>query len=139
MATKTTRTDSTEPSVTEATPDKAAKGRGPSLNRVSMIGRIATDPVLRYTSNSVAVTNFRLANNGTSEVQFFRVVTWRGLAAIAAKYLTKGRLVYISGRLGSRTWTGQDGVERYELEITATDIQFLSAKAAGDPPASAAA
>lgn len=139
MATKTTRTDTTETSVTEATPDKAAKRRGPSLNRVSMIGRVATDPVLRNTPNGVAVTNFRLANNGTYDVQFHRIVAWRGLAEIAAKYLSKGRLVYISGRLGSRTWTGQDGVERWELEITAQDIQFLSAKAAGYPPAAVAA
>lgn len=48
-------------------------------------------------------------------------------------------MVYVSGRLGSRTWTAQDGVERWELEITAQDIQFLSAKAAGYPPAAVAA
>jgi single-strand DNA-binding protein len=124
-------TDRAVPRIIQRAPEKAAKRRGPSLNQVSMIGRIATDPVLRYTSNGVAVTNFRLANNGTYEVQFHRIVAWRGLAEIAAKYLSKGRLVYVSGRLGSRTWTGQDGVERWELEITAADIQFLSAKAAG--------
>ena len=139
MATKTTRTDTTETSVADATPEKAARRRGPSLNRVSLIGRIATDPVLRYTPNGVAVTNFRLANNGTYEVQFHRIAAWRGLAEIATKYLSKGRLVYVSGRLSSRTWTGRDGVQRWELEIIAEDIQFLSAKAAGYPPAAAAA
>ena len=73
MATKTTRTDTTETSVTEATAEKGARRRGPSLNRVSLIGRVATDPVLRYTPNGVAVTNFRLANNGTYAVQFHRI------------------------------------------------------------------
>ena len=139
MATKTTRTDSTESTVTAATPENGARHRGPSLNRVSLIGRIATDPVLRYTPNGVAVTNFRLANNGTYEVQFHRIAAWRGLAEIAAKYLSKGRLVYVSGRLSSRSWTGRDGFQRWELEIVAEDIQFLSAKAAGSPPAAVAA
>jgi single-strand DNA-binding protein len=63
-------------------------------------------------------------------VPFRRITAWRGLAEIAANYLSKGRLVYVSGRLSSRTWTGQDGVERWELEILTEDIQFLSAKAA---------
>ena len=131
MATKTTRTDTTETTVTEAIPGKAAKRRGPSVNRVSLIGRIATDPVLRYTPNGTAVTNFRLANNGSYQVQFHTIVAWRGLAEIAAKYLSKGRLVYVSGHLSSRTWTGSDGQDRWALEIIAEDIQFLSAKAAG--------
>lgn len=139
MATKTTRADTTATPVTEATPEKGARRRGPSLNRVSLIGRIATDPVLRHTPNGIAVTNFRLANNGTYEVQFHRIAAWRGLAEIAAKYLSKGRLVYVSGRLSSRTWTGRDGAQRWELEIIAEDIQFLSAKAAGYPPAAVAA
>jgi single-strand DNA-binding protein len=139
MATKTTRTDTTETSVTEATPDKGAPRRGPSLNRVSLIGRIASDPVLRYTPKGVAVTNFRLANNGTYRVQFHTIVAWRGLAETAAKYLSKGRLAYVSGRLSSRTWTGQDGQSRWALEIIAEDIQFLSARVAGYPPAAVAA
>jgi len=99
------------------------------------IGRVATDPVLRYSPKGVAVTKFRLANNGTYEVQFHTIVAWRGLAEIAAKYLSKGRLVYISGRLSSRSWTGQDGAKRWAPEIIAEDIQFLSAKAAGYPQA----
>lgn len=139
MATKTTRSDTTETTVTEASSEKGARRRGPSLNRVSLIGRIATDPMLRYTPKGAAVTNFRLANNGTYEVQFHTIVAWRGLAEIAAKYLSKGRLVYVSGRLSSRTWTGSDGQDRWALEIIAEDIQFLSANAAVYPPAAAAA
>lgn len=139
MATKTTRTDTTETSVTEAIREKGAKGRGPSINRVSLIGRIATDPVLRYTPNGVVVTNFRLANNGTYEVQSHR--SSRGEDSLRSRPSTSPRVVWstFSGRLGSRIWTGQDGGERYELEIAATDIQFLSAKAAGYPPAAVAA
>lgn len=138
MATKTTRTDSTETPVTEATPNNGARRRGPSLNQVSLIGRVATDPVLRYTPNGIAVTSFRLANNGSYDVQFRTIVAWRGLAEIAAQYLSKGRLVYIGGRLQGRSWTAQDGTGRYALEIVANEIQFLTAKAAGSPPAAAA-
>ena len=128
MAAKTTRTDTTEMSVTETTPEKGARRRGPSLNRVSLIGRVATGPVLRHTPIGVPVARFRLANNGTYEVQFHTIVAWRGLGEIAGKYLAQGRLVYVSVQMSSRTWTGQDGVGRWELEIIAEDIQFLSAK-----------
>lgn len=135
MATK----DKGTVSIEEATQHADRRRRGPFLNRLSLIGRVATTPVLRYTSNGVAVTNFRLANNGTDEVQFHTIVAWRGLAEIAAQYLSKGRLVFVAGRLGSRTWTAGDGTERFAPEIVATDIQFLSAKAAGSPPAAEAA
>jgi single-strand DNA-binding protein len=138
MATKVTAHDAAD---NAATPDtaQAPRRRGPSLNRVSLIGRLTADPKLRYTSNGTAVASFRIANNGTYETQFHTIVAWRGLAEIAAKYLSKGRLVYVSGRLTSQTWTGSDGQDRWALEIIAEDIQFLSAKAAGYPPAAVAA
>jgi single-strand DNA-binding protein len=124
MATKVTAPDA----VTTATPDTAPapRRRGPSLNRVSMIGRLTADPKLRYTSNGTAVASFRLANNGTYEVQYLDCIAWRGLAEIVAQHLTKGRLVYLSGRLHSRSWTGRDGLVRWALEIIADDIQFLT-------------
>jgi single-strand DNA-binding protein len=122
MATKVTAPDA----ATTATPDTAPapRRRGPSLNRVSLIGRLTADPKLRYTPNGTAVASFRIANNGTYEVQFHDIIAWRGLAEIAAEHLTKGRLVYLSGRLHSRSWTGQDGLGRWALEIIADDIQF---------------
>jgi single-strand DNA-binding protein len=128
MSTKVTQSDT----VATATPGTAPapRRRGPSLNRVSLIGRLTADPKLRYTSNGTAVTSFRIANNGTEAVQFHNIVTWRGLAEVAAEHLSKGRLVYLSGRLHSRSWTAADGTPRYAMEIIADNIQFLTPKPA---------
>lgn len=136
MATKVTA----PAAVTTANPDTAPapRRRGPSLNRVTLIGRLTADPQLRFTPNGIAVTSFRLANNGTDEVQFHNIVAWRGLAEIAAEHLSKGRLVYVGGRLHSRSWTTADGTPRYVLEIIADDIQFLTPKPAAAPAAAAA-
>src|SRR6202011_196593 len=110
MATK----DTAPTAATAATPDTApaARRRGPSLNRVSLIGRLTADPQLRYTTNGTAVASFRIANNGTYEVQYHSIVAWRGLAEIAAEHLSKGRLVYIGGRLLRRTPAPLDGSRR---------------------------
>jgi len=126
MATKVTAPDA----VTTATPDTASapRRRGPALNRVDLIGRLTADPKLRYTPNGIPVASFRIANNGTDEVQYRDVIAWRGLAEIVAEHLSKGRLVYVSGRLHSRNWTGQDGLRRWALEIIADNIQFLTPK-----------
>jgi single-strand DNA-binding protein len=136
MATKVTAPDA----VATATPDTAPapRRRGPSLNRVSLIGRLTADPKLRYTSNGTAVVNFRIANNGTDAVQFHNVIARRGLAEIAAEHLSKGRLVYLAGRLHSRTWTALDGTSRYALEIIADNIQFLTPKPYAAPASAAA-
>jgi single-strand DNA-binding protein len=114
----------------EATPQAAARQRGPSLNRVSLIDRLTADPQLRHTPNGIAVAKFTLANNGTDGVQFYTVVAWRRLGEVAAEYLSKGRLVYVSGRLTGRTWTAPDGTGRYAVDIVAGEIQFLSPKRA---------
>ena len=82
--------------------------------------------------------NFRIANNGTDAVQFHNVIAWRGLAEIAAEHLSKGRLVYLAGRLHSRTWTALDGTSRYALEIIADNIQFLTPKPYAAPASAAA-
>jgi single-strand DNA-binding protein len=136
MATKVTA----PAAVTTATPDTAPapRRRGPSVNRVTLIGRLTADPQLRYTPNGTAVASFRIANNGTDDVQFHNIIAWRRLAEIAAEHLSKGRLVYIGGRLHGRSWTGLDGTSRYALEIIADDIQFLTPKPAAVPTAAAA-
>jgi single-strand DNA-binding protein len=137
MATKVTAPDAADNAANPDTPP-APRRSGPSLNRVSLIGRLTADPKLRYTSNGIAVANFRIANNGTYEVQFHDIVAWRGLAEIAAEHLSKGRLVYIGGRLSSRSWTGKDGLERWALQIIADDIQFLTPRGYAAPVAAAA-
>jgi len=107
-----------------------------SFNKIIIVGNLGRDPELRYTPQGVAVCNFSLATNEkkrdkSGELQdvttWFRVTLWRNQAENAAKYLTKGRPVYIEGRLGVEEWTDRDGKSRYTLEVQATDMQFISA------------
>ena len=104
------------------------------LNKMLVIGNLGGDPEMRYTSNGDAVTSFSVATNRRyttrdgeqrEETEWFRVVTWRQLAEQCNQYLTKGRRVYVEGRLKSDTWTGQDGTTRFTNEITANQVVFL--------------
>jgi single-strand DNA-binding protein len=112
-----------------------------SFNKIIIVGNLGRDPELRYTPQGVAVCNFSLATNEkkrdkSGELQdvttWFRVTLWRNQAENAAKYLTKGRPVYIEGRLGVEEWTDRDGKTRYTLEVQATDMQFISAGPRGE-------
>jgi single-strand DNA-binding protein len=112
-----------------------------SFNKIIIVGNLGRDPELRYTPQGVAVCNFSLATNEkkrdkSGELQdvttWFRVTLWRNQAENAAKYLTKGRPVYIEGRLGVEEWTDRDGKSRYTLEVQATDMQFISAGPRGE-------
>src|SRR6266852_4029627 len=97
------------------------------LNKVILIGRLATDPELKYTASGVAVTSFRLAVNrpftskttGERETDFIDIVAWRQSAEFAANYLNKGRLVAIDGSLQIRSWVAQDGTKRRTAEVVA--------------------
>ena len=110
------------------------------LNRVMMIGRLGTEPEMRYTANGTATTSFRLAVNRRSrapegqepreETDWFTVVTWQKLAEIASQYLAKGARVYVEGRLQSRSWEGQDGQKRYASEIITNDLIMLDSRQA---------
>lgn len=102
------------------------------LNRVILIGRLATEPDLRYTLHGVAVTTFRIAvdrpftnQQGERETDFINIVTWRKLAEICADNLTKGRLVAVEGRLQTRSYQAQDGSTRWATEVVADNVRFL--------------
>lgn len=101
------------------------------LNRVVLIGRLATDPELKYTPSGIAVTTFRLAvdrrpnSQGEKETDFVSIVAWRQSAEFAANYLTKGRLVAVDGRLQIRSWVAQDGTKRNAAEVVADDLRGL--------------
>ncbi|MCL6519003.1 MAG: single-stranded DNA-binding protein [Armatimonadetes bacterium] len=102
------------------------------LNRVVLIGRLATDPELKYTPSGIAVATFRLAVSrnvsnaqGEREADFIPIVTWRQAAEFAATYLTKGRLVAIDGRLQIRSWVAQDGSRRSTAEVVAEKLRSL--------------
>lgn len=105
-----------------------------SFNKIILVGHLGKDPELRYTPQGVAVCNFTMATNDkrrdqAGELQdvtmWFKVTLWRQQAENAAKYLAKGRQVYIEGRLRVEDWTDRDGNNRYTLEVQATDMQFI--------------
>ena len=111
-------------------------------NRVILIGRLTQDPELKYTQNGTAVTRFTLAVDrrfNREETDFINIVIWRGLAENCAKYLGKGRLAAIEGRLQVRSYEGQDGQRRWVTEVVADDVRFLdrgNATEGGAPPVS---
>lgn len=104
------------------------------LNKVFLIGRVASDPEIRTTPQGQAVCSFRIATNRiwtdqeTKEKQqkteFHTVVTWRRLAEIASQYLHKGSLVFIEGRIENRSWDAQDGTKKFRTEIVAETMQL---------------
>lgn len=116
-----------------------------SLNKVQLIGNLATDPELKYTANGSMVCNFVIATNrrynrsdGTTgeEAEFTTIVAWGKLAEVCQKILGKGMLTYVEGRLKTRSWDGQDGTKKYKTEIRASEVILLDSKereAAGMP------
>ena len=105
-----------------------------SMNKILVIGNVGNDPEMRYTPSGAAVTSFRLATNyayNTSdgerreETEWFSVSAWGRLAEQCNNYVTKGMRVYAEGRLKTRTWTGNDGQNRFSLEINADRVVFL--------------
>lgn len=101
------------------------------LNRVILIGRIATDPDAKTTPNGVRVCSFRIAVDRRPNAQgeriadFINVVAWRQQADFVANYLGKGRLIGIDGRLQVRTWTATDGTRRNAAEVVVESIEAL--------------
>ena len=113
------------------------------LNKMLLIGNVGRDPEMRYTPNGNAVTSFSLAVNWRytprdgeprEETEWFRIVTWNRLAETCNNYVTKGRKVYVEGRLKSNRWVGQDGETRFSNEVIADTVTFLSSPQGGGPP-----
>ena len=105
-----------------------------SLNRVQLIGNLTRDPELRYTPTGTAVCSFSIATNRSwttdtgekkDEADFHRIVAWSKLAEICSQFLTKGRKVYVEGRLTTKNWTGQDGSQRSTTEVVISDMILL--------------
>ncbi len=102
------------------------------VNRVLLVGRLCTDPELKYTPSGIAVANFRIAvdrsfNNaqGERETDFIDVVAWRQNAEFVNTYLGKGRLVLIEGKLQVRQWQTPDGQRRRNTEVVAEQVRAL--------------
>ena len=105
------------------------------MNKVVLIGRLTRDPELRYTSSNIPAASFSLAvnrpfqsQNGVREADFINIVMWRKQAETAKKYLTKGSLIAVEGRIQTRNYDGADGKKVYVTEVVADNFEFLESK-----------
>lgn len=111
-----------------------------NLNRVFILGNMAADPEQRALPSGQAVANFSVATNRTwtdrdgkkqEAAEFHRIVAFGRLAEIVTQYLAKGRLVFVEGRLQTRSWQAQDGSKRHQTEIVAEGLQLGPRTAGG--------
>ncbi|KKM12918.1 hypothetical protein SY88_01040 [Clostridiales bacterium PH28_bin88] len=105
------------------------------MNNVSLVGRLAGDPGLRYTEGGTALAGFVLAvdrpytdENGEKEVEFIKIVAFGKVGEACAKYLSKGRRVGVGGSLRTARWQGEDGRSRQRVEVVARMVEFLDGK-----------
>lgn len=108
-----------------------------SVNKVILVGNVGKDPETRHFESGIPKTTFSLATtesytnkNGerVSNTEWHNIVTWRGLAETAQKYVKKGMQLYIEGKIQSRSYDDKDGVKRYITEIVAETMQMLGRK-----------
>ena len=113
-----------------------------SVNKVILIGNLGRDPEVRYTPSGTAVANFSIATteNWTnkdgekqSHTEWHRIVAWRRLGEICGEYLSKGKQVYIEGRIRTNEWEDQEGNKRRTTEIEALNMQMLGSRAQAEP------
>ena len=120
------------------------------LNKIFLQGRLVADPELRHTQSGVAVASFRLAvdrdfkdrETGERKADFINIVAWRQTAEFVTRFLTKGRLAIVEGKLQTRDYTDRDGNRRYATEVVADNVYFGDSRRDGEggyspaPPAS---
>jgi single-strand DNA-binding protein len=120
------------------------------INKAILVGRLGKDPEVRYTPDGMMITNFTLATdeqrkdkNGerVQKTEWHRIVTFGKLAEICGKYLVKGKMVFVEGRIQTRAWEDKEGVKRSTTEIIASDMRMLDSKgqrsgdaSLGEPP-----
>lgn len=110
------------------------------LNNVVIMGRLTRDPELRRTQSGTAVTSFTMAvdrdfksQSGEKETDFIDVVAWRNTGEFAAKYLAKGRMAAVEGRIQVRNWQDKDGNRRKYVEVVADNVYFADSKRDSKP------
>lgn len=110
------------------------------LNSVIIMGRLTRDPELRRTQSGTAVTSFTMAvdrdfksQSGEKETDFIDVVAWRNTGEFAAKYLAKGRMAAVEGRIQVRDWQDKDGNRRKSVEVVADNVYFADSKRDSKP------
>ncbi|MFB0556270.1 MAG: single-stranded DNA-binding protein [Dehalococcoidia bacterium] len=114
-----------------------------SLNKIMLIGNVGTDPEMRYTPSGNPVTSFRMATGRRytdsggerrEETEWFRIVVFGKQAESCNQFVTKGKQVYVEGRLRTRNWEGQDGQKRVSVEVIANRVLFLGRRALAPLP-----
>lgn len=107
------------------------------VNKVILVGNVGKDPEVRYIDNDVPVAHFPLATSETyrskdgervTQTEWHNIVLWRGLARVVENYVKKGHLLYIEGKIRSRSYEDRDGNKRYITEIVADNMQMLTRK-----------
>lgn len=110
------------------------------VNRVMLIGNLGKDPDLQYLEGNIGVAKFSLATTETykdrsgklvSQTEWHTVVLWRGLAELAQKYLHRGSMVYIEGRLRTRSWEDKDGNKKFATEVVGDNLIMLDKRGEG--------
>jgi single-strand DNA-binding protein len=113
------------------------------VNRVMLIGNLGKDPDVQFLDGNIAVAKFSLATTETfkdragkliSQTEWHTVVLWRGLAELAQKYLHKGSLVYIEGRLRTRSWEDKEGNKKFATEVVGDNLIMLDKRSDGPHP-----
>ncbi len=121
-----------------------------SVNKVILVGHLGKDPEVTYTPSGQAMAKFSLATNRRSkdktgewkdEADWHNIVAWGKTAEFCSQYITKGRLVYVEGRIQNRTWEDKEGKKRYATDIVANNVIALGGRGEGgaEPPLRAAA
>lgn len=113
------------------------------VNKVILVGRLGKDPEVRNLDNGATVANFSVATSESYKdrttgekkeiTEWHNVVLWRGLAEIAQRYLHKGDMIYVEGKLRTRSWE-KDGVTRYTTEVVGDNMTMLSSRSGGGSP-----
>jgi single-strand DNA-binding protein len=106
------------------------------INKVILVGHLGKDPEIRHLEGGVAVASFPLATSETfnkdgrkvEQTEWHNIVMWRGLADVAAKFLQKGKLVYIEGKIRTRSFEDREGIKKYTTEIVAENFTMLGRK-----------
>ncbi|MEE1946273.1 single-stranded DNA-binding protein [Pedobacter sp. KR3-3] len=114
------------------------------INKVILVGHLGKDPEVRHLEGGVTVASFPLATSETfnkdgkrvEQTEWHNIVLWRGLAEVASKYLQKGKLVYIEGKLRTRSFEDKERVKKYVTEVVAENFTMLGRKSDFEAPSS---
>ncbi|MDR2848837.1 MAG: single-stranded DNA-binding protein [Bacteroidales bacterium] len=109
------------------------------INKIILVGHVGKDPEVRHLDTNQAVANFTLATNESyvkdgarvEQTEWHNIVAWRQSAEYAEKYIRKGLLLYVEGRLRTRSWDDKDGSKHYTTEVVADTIRILTPKSTG--------